>query len=63
MALAAEVAQVAILEWEGVADQDGNPAAVTPETVAALMAIWLINDAFTAKYLTPGLILGAEKKS
>lgn len=63
VAFASAMASVAILDWEGVADQDGIPALVTPETIAALMDVWLINEAFTSKYVTPGLVLGAEKKS
>lgn len=63
VAFASAMAGVAITDWEGVADQDGVTVPVTPEGIAALMNIWLIHEAFTAQYVTPGLILGAEKKS
>lgn len=35
--------QKAIEEWEGIADKDGNPAAITPENINLLPA-WLQND-------------------
>lgn len=62
-ALTTAMAVVAITDWAGVADQEGAPAPVTPETVAALMDVWLVHQAFTQAYMTPGLVLGAEKKS
>lgn len=60
--LATELAKLAIIEWEGVADQDDQPAPVTPETIAAAMDFWVVNDAFQNLYVTPGLLMGAEKK-
>lgn len=35
--------QKAIVEWEGIADKDGNEAAITPENINLLPA-WLQND-------------------
>jgi len=60
--LATELAKLAIIEWEGVADQDDQPAPVTPETIAAAMDFWVVNEAFQSLYVTPGLLMGAEKK-
>jgi hypothetical protein len=61
VALCAAIAKVAILEWEKVADEDGNPAEVTPEGVAALMDIYPLAKAFAEQYVVPGLMVSAEK--
>lgn len=61
VALCAEIAKVAILEWEKVADEDGNPAEVTPEGIAALMEVYPLAKAFAAGYVVPGLVVSAEK--
>lgn len=62
VALTSAVAGVAILEWEGVGGEDGSPAPVTPEAIKALMDIYVINQRFAEVYLTPGLLMGVEKK-
>ncbi len=61
-ALAYELAKLAIIAWEGVADQDDQPVPVTPDAVEALMDFYVLHEAFTAKYVTPGILMGAEKK-
>ena len=55
------IARLAISDWDGVGDEDGNPVDPTPETVEKLMAIPQFYDAFFAKYLVPALVLDAEK--
>lgn len=53
-ALATSCAQAAILAWEGVLDSDGaEPAPVTPETVARLMAVPAIAKAFVTAWYQP----------
>ena len=61
LAMAKAVARRAILEWEGVGDEDGNAVAVTPEGIDALVEIWPIFEAFQTGYVAKGLILDAEK--
>jgi hypothetical protein len=60
-ALIRHLGQLAVTEWEGIGDADGNPAAVSPETIAALFDLWPISEAFERLYLTPALLLEQEK--
>lgn len=60
-ALIKELALLAVLEWEGVGDDENKPADVTPEAVSALMDLWPIADAFERLYLGPTLVLEQEK--
>lgn len=55
------LARVAILEWEGIGDADGEPCAPTPEAVDALLDIWPIFEAFQIKFVSKGLLLEQEK--
>ncbi len=59
--LCAEIAKVAIIEWEGVLGDDDAPAEVTPEGIAALMEVYPVARAFAAGYVVPGLVVSAEK--
>lgn len=60
-ALATATAQAAILEWQGVLDADGDaPAPVTPETIARLMAVPSLAEAFVRAYYEPLERLAAE---
>ena len=61
LAMAKAVARRAILEWEGVGDEDGRVVAVTPEGIDALLEIWPVFEAFQTGYVGKGLILDAEK--
>ena len=56
-----KLAELSILEWEGVGDSEDNLADVTPEAISALMDLWPIADAFERLYLAPTLILDQEK--
>jgi len=58
-----ELAQLAIIQWEGVGDDEGNIAAITPEAISALMDLWPIADAFERLYLGPTLLLEQEKNA
>lgn len=60
-ALIRNLGRLAVLEWKGVGDEDGNPAPVTPDTVNALFDLWPISEAFERMYLTPALLLEQEK--
>lgn len=59
--LSVELAKLAILEWDGVGDDEGQPAEVTPEGIVALMDIYVLARAFAAEYVTRGLLVSAEK--
>ena len=61
LAMAKAVARRAILEWEGVGDENGKVVAVTPEGIDALLEIWPVFEAFQTQYVAKGLILDAEK--
>jgi hypothetical protein len=60
-ALVKALARLAIQEWDGVGDADGEPAQVTPEAVDALLDLWPIAEAFERLYLAPALLLDEEK--
>ncbi|WP_210880045.1 hypothetical protein [Roseovarius autotrophicus] len=61
LAMAKAVARRAVLDWEGVGDDAGNPVPVTPEGIDALLEIWPVFEAFQTSYVAQGLILDAEK--
>lgn len=61
LVLTVEAAKLAILDWEGVADEAGEPIAPGPESIAALMDIWAVARRFAAEYVTRGLLVSAEK--
>lgn len=56
------IAARVILEWEGVGDRDGEPIAVTPEGISALMDLHRVFAEFDAKVVAPYLLVQAEKK-
>ncbi len=55
------LAQLAVISWEGVGDADGNAIQPSPDSIAALMELWPIADAFERLYLGPALVLEQEK--
>lgn len=61
IAMAKAVARRVVVEWEGVGDQDGNAAELTPEGLDALLDIFVIFDAFQHQYLASGFLLDQEK--
>lgn len=61
MALVHELARRGIVEWEGVGDAEGEPIAVVPETIDALLDHWPAYDALDALYVTPALRWDEEK--
>lgn len=58
---AGALARRAVVDWEGVGDANGNPLAVTPEGIDALLSLWPIFEAFNLHYVSPGMLLDAEK--
>ena len=63
LAMAKAVARRAVLDWEGVGDAEGNPVAVSPEGIDALLEIWPAFEAFQAAYVAKGLLLEQEKNA
>ena len=63
LAMAKAVARRAVLDWEGVADDAGQPIPVSPDGIDALLEIWPIFEAFQTQYVARGLILDAEKNA
>lgn len=63
MALVHELARRGIVEWEGVGTAEGEPAAVTGETIEALLDHWPAYDALDALYVTPALRRDQEKNA
>ena len=57
------LARLSIIEWEGIADDKGAPAPVTPEAVEALMEIWQAAAAFERIYARPITEIEAEKNA
>ena len=61
LAMAKAVARRAVLDWEGVGDEEGKALPISPEGINALLEIWPIFEAFQTHYVAKGLILDAEK--
>ena len=58
---AAALARRAIVDWEGVGDADGNALEISPDGIDALLSLWPIFEAFNLHYVSPGMLLDAEK--
>jgi hypothetical protein len=61
LAMAKAVARRAVLDWEGVGDEEGNALLVSPEGINALLEIWPIFETFQTLYVAKGLMLDGEK--
>lgn len=48
-----QLATAAIIEWDGVGDEDGSPVEVSPKWVRALMSLPDAAAAFRARYCAP----------
>ena len=58
---AAALARRAVIGWDGVGDADGTVIPVSPEGIDALLSLWPIFEAFNLHYVSPGMLLDAEK--
>lgn len=58
--MAKALARLAVLDWEGVGDGEGNPVPPTPEGIDALLNVWPIFDAWQSRYVAKGLLLQRE---
>ena len=63
LAFARALARVAILDWEGVGDAEGNPIPVSAEAIDALLDLWPLFEAFQTGYVAKGLLLEQEKNA
>ena len=60
VAMVLSMARLAIIAWEGVTDDTGQPVEVTPENINALMDVFQIFQSFQTAYALPALELGQE---
>ena len=58
---AAALARRAVVDWEGVGDENGNVLEISPDGIDALLSLWPIFEAFNLHYVSPGMLLDAEK--
>ena len=63
LAMAKAAARLAILDWDGVGNEAGEPLPLTPEAIDALLELWPVFEAFQAQYIARGLMLDAEKNA
>ncbi len=63
LAFARALARVAILDWEGVGDAEGNVIPISPEAIDALLDLWPLFEAFQTGYVAKGLLLEQEKNA
>lgn len=61
LVFAKALARRAVMDWEGVGDEEGEPLDVSPEGIDALLDIWPIFEAFQAGYVAKALVLEQEK--
>ncbi len=61
LVFAKALARLAIIDWEGVGDAEGNPASVSPEGINALLDVWPLFEVFQTEYVANGLMLDQEK--
>ena len=62
LVFAKAIARLAVTDWEGVGDADGNPVPVTPAGIDALLEVWPIFEAFQAVYVSKRPAAGCGKK-
>ena len=61
LVFAKALGRLAIIDWEGVGDESGEPAPVSPEGIDALLDVWPLFEVFQTKYVAGGLLLDQEK--
>ena len=58
---AGALARRAAVDWAGVGDANGNVLEISPDGIDALLSLWPIFEAFNLHYVSPGMLLDAEK--
>ncbi|SEN75992.1 hypothetical protein SAMN04488003_13315 [Loktanella fryxellensis] len=61
VAFAKAIARRAIIDWKGVGDETGDPLAVSPEGITALLDLWPVFEKFQTGYVAKALELEQEK--
>ena len=61
LVFAKAIAKIALLDWEGVGDVDGDTIPVSLEGIDALLDIYPVFEAFQLRYVSKGLLMDAEK--
>ena len=62
--LIASIGELAVIEWEGVGNHEGNVLECTPENVkAVLLSEWQIAEGFDKKYLSKFYEVDQEKNA
>ena len=59
--VAKALARLVVKDWEGVGDEAGEPIALTPEGLDALLDIWPLFEAFQTRYVAGAMLVDAEK--
>ena len=63
IAVGKALARLTIVDWEGVADEAGQPVAVTPEAIGHLLDIWSVWLGWASQVLTTFVAMDAEKNA
>lgn len=63
IAVGKALARLTIVDWEGVADEAGQPVAVTPEGIGHLLDIWPVWLAWASQVLATFVAMDAEKNA
>jgi hypothetical protein len=61
LVFAKALGRIAITDWEGVGDADGDPVEASPEGINALLDVWPLFEVFQTDYVANGLLLDQEK--
>lgn len=61
LVFAKSIGRIAILDWEGVGDSDGNPVEPNAERIGALLDLYPVFERFQLDYIARGLALELEK--
>jgi hypothetical protein len=61
LVFAKALGRIAIMDWEGVGDENGDPVAVSLEGIDALLDVWPLFETFQTEYVAGGLLLDQEK--
>ena len=61
LGMAKALGRLAILDWEGLGDAQGEPIPPSPDAIDALLDLWPAFEAFQTTYVAKALLLDAEK--
>jgi hypothetical protein len=61
LVFARALGRIAMIDWEGVGDENGDPVSASPAGIDALLDVWPLFEAFQTDYVAGGLLLDQEK--